>query len=527
MKSFGLIPLGILIIFSVSAQDADIILINGKIFTADTAHLYVEALAIKGNRILSVGTSAAIEKLASPKTKRIDLNGKTVVPGFNNAHEHLGWSAPMSSSFRAREFSASGPEKKAVLDSVKRLVTGARRNQWISGDIGLTVLQDLSMRQALDSIAPHHPVYLQAMWGHGIVLNSKALQRMGISDTAADPLGGWYTRYPGSTRISGALYEYAQWPLWHQVPMEEPQNLIKGLRAFAQEELQAGITTVQNMACMIKPTVLSEIFHEANLPLRVRIISMPGTSHGKRSLTEWRTVAAHPSLLTYTSGVKYLIDGTPIEQGAFMKKPYAGRGDWRGRLDMPADTIKQILYEALHGQTQLMMHIVGDSSMAIVLSLMKQMASGEVWRSKRVRIEHNQTPTLTASEMDDINALGLLVMHTPKYNHSSPIRSFIKKGITVGISPDGTTNPFWDIMVVTSMQTNPAENITREEAVIAYTRTNAYAEFAEDQKGTLSQGMLADLTVLSQDIFTIPTAQLPATTSLVTIVDGKIAHSVK
>lgn len=105
-----------------------------------------------------------------------------------------------------------------------------------------------------------------------------------------------------------------------------------------------------------------------------------------------------------------------------------------------------------------------------------------------------------------------------------PSSLFDGKGITVGISPDGTTNPFYDIMVVTSQQTNPNENITRELAVVAYTKTNAYAEFAEKEKGTLTKGMLADLAVLSHDIFTIPAAQLPATTSVLTIVDGKIVY---
>ena len=220
-----------------------------------------------------------------------------------------------------------------------------------------------------------------------------------------------------------------------------------------------------------------------------------------------------------------MLDGTPIEQRAFMKKSYPGRQNWYGVLNMPVDTIKQILHEALTSNTQLMIHITGDSTMAVVLSLMKQMAGGDdIWRRKRVRIEHNATANSTPEEINDIKALGLLVMHTPKDNHSSPLRSLMEKEITVGISPDGTTNPFLDIMFVTSMQNNPAENITREQAVIAYTKTNAYAEFMEKEKGTLAKGMLADLAVLSQDIFSIPMQQLPVTTSVLTIINGMIVY---
>jgi predicted amidohydrolase YtcJ len=506
----------------IAAQSADLILTNGKIFTSDTSQLFVQALAIKGNKIMAVGSSTAISKLATPTTKRIDLAGRTVVPGFNDAHEHLGFFAPVGQFFTS-SFSEKGLDKRSVLDSVSRLVKAAKPNQWIIGPIGLSVLQDLTMRKALDSLVPDHPVYLQIMWGHGAVLNSKALQMVGIAEDATDPLGGFYVRQPGTQEIS-AIWEYAQWPVWHAAWASEPENLIKSLRAYAHQQVQAGITTVQDMSCNFNPTALSGIYHDANLPLRLRIIAMPGTSPSGRSLTVWKKVKQHPSPLTYVSGIKYILDGTGIEQTSLSKKPYPGKQNWYGRLNMPIDTIKQILHEALTSNTQLMIHMVGDSTFAIVLPLMKQMAGGEIWRSKRVRIEHNATATITAEETNTINELGLLVMHTPKYNHSSHLRSFMEKGITVGISPDGTTNPFWDIMAVTSMQTNPAENMTREQAVIAYTKTNAYAEFMEKQKGTLAKGMLADLAVLSQDIFTIPTAQLPAIQSVLTIVDGKIVY---
>jgi len=375
----------------------------------------------------------------------------------------------------------------------------------------------------LDSIAPDHAVYLQIMWGHGTVLNSKALQLSGISDNAENPLGGFYARQPDSQKIS-ALWEYAQWPVWHAALASAPEKLIKSLRSYAFEQIRAGITTVQDMSCSIEPASLSEIYNKANLPMRVRIVPMPGTSKNGRNLAEWENVNPHPSALTYVSGVKYMLDGTPIEQMSFMKKPYPGKPNWYGQLDMPVDTIKQILHEALITNRQLMIHIVGDSTMAIVLSLMKQMADDETWKSKRVRIEHNATANITAEETDDIKKLGLLVMHTPKYNHSSHLHSLIDKGIIVGISPDGTTNPFRDIMAITSQQTTPAENITREQAVIAYTRTNAFAEFKENEKGTLAKGMLADLAVLSQDIFTIPAQQLPATHSIMTMIDGKIVY---
>lgn len=503
------------------AQTADVIITNGKIFTSDTTKLYVQALAIKGNRIIAAGSNEDITKLANRNTKKIDVQGKTVVPGFNDAHDHPGWSAQIGKSFGA-EFSVPGPGEKAVIDSVARLAKQAKPNEWISGLIGTTVFSDTAMRGLLDSVAPNNPVQLQVMWGHGLVLNSYALKMLGIADDEPDPLGGWYVRKSGSNLVTGAMYEYAQWPAWLAMSAAEPDHQIEGLRRYSNEQIQMGITTVQFMTIDFPTSAPNYI--NANLPQRIRIIPFPGTKKNVRSLNEWKNINNHPTPLIYVSGIKYLIDGTPFEEGALSKQPYPGKTNWYGRTDMPVDTIKQILNEAYNSQTQLMMHIVGDSTMSLVLSLMKQTGNDSVWRSKRVRFEHNSSSHATAEEIQKIHDMGIIMAHTPKYGHGSHIQSFLDKGIIVSVSPDGTTNPFWDIMVMTSQQKDPKENTTVEKAVIAYTKTNAYAEFTEKEKGTLMPGMVADLVVLSKDIFSIPKEQLPVTKSVLTMVDGKVVY---
>jgi predicted amidohydrolase YtcJ len=186
------------------------------------------------------------------------------------------------------------------------------------------------------------------------------------------------------------------------------------------------------------------------------------------------------------------------------------------------------LAEGLNGKDQLMMHIVGDSALNTVLAMMKKAASCSKWQKLRVRIEHNVGYSSNIEEqMNEIKSLNLVMMHTPMYARQSPFRSLIRKGIKVGISPDGLTNPYVNIMIVTSQQTNPDENITREEAVIAYTKNNAYAEFTDNIKGTLTKGKVADLAVLSQNIFTVTVNKLPETKSLLTMVGGKIIYSNK
>jgi predicted amidohydrolase YtcJ len=141
------------------AQSADIILTHGKIFTSDQNQLFVEALAIKGNRIITTGTDKDIIKYTGTATYRINLEGKTVLPGFNDAHDHLGWNNPPGLTFSYPEIPA-GPDKGQLLDSISRLVRLAKPGQWFSGWIGTQVLFDTTMRDALDRLAPSNPVVL-------------------------------------------------------------------------------------------------------------------------------------------------------------------------------------------------------------------------------------------------------------------------------------------------------------------------------------------------------------------------------
>jgi predicted amidohydrolase YtcJ len=501
----------------------DLILFHGKIFTADSARPYVAALAIKGNKILATGPTLAMQQLASAHTKRLDLRGKTVVPGFNDAHDHLGWLLPSKNAF-VTEFSVPGLPKHGVQDSLARLVRNAAPGQWLSGTIGLTVLRDRTVRRGfLDSLAPHNPVVLAVHWGHGMVVNSQALHALGLADTAADPLGGWYERAPGTRRLSGALYEYAQFPFWQALATANPPALVEGLRAHAQQELSWGITTVQNLSSTLQGAAARQYFAQAALPVRTRIIAMPGTTAQGRSLREWaRPAQVAAGSLTYFSGIKYVVDDTSLEQNALRTTPYPGRPGWYGRLNFPLDTLRRIFQEALVDHRQLLLHITGDSATALVLQLMKSLAPAETWRRQRVRMEHGTG--ITAAAARDVKALGLVVVHTPQYGLRSPLRTWRALGIPVAMGPDGDINPFLGILLVTTQQVMPGENLSREQAVRAYTQGSAYAEFAEATKGTLKPGMLADLAVLSQDVFSVPAAHLPAIRSVLTIVNGKIVY---
>ena len=502
---------------------AELILVDGKVFTADSTHPWAEAVAIRGERIIAVGTTASVRKLASARTREVALGGRVVIPGINDAHDHVG-DFPLPGEFRTSAAPTPDPTFAQVLDSVTAIGARTPAGTWIKTTIGLTILNDTGARRAaLDRVAAGHPVLLWSWWGHGAVLNSAALRALHIADTAPDPLGGWYER-DAAGRLTGRLDEYAEWSAVRRVYSMRPErDIIAGLKAFADSSLRMGVTTVQDMAGYFDPALTLHVLRAAKLPVRVGVIrwSIPD-AHG-RNEAEWNIAGGQaPALRVYLSGRKWVLDATPIEQFALMRHAYAGRPGWFGRLDFPMDTIRAILSAALApAAQQLHLHIVGDSTTELVLSAMESIAAPSAWRAKRVRFEHGDG--VTGSQVARASALGIVIAQP---RPGRPLRTWLAAGIPFAYGSDGLRNPFFNMMAaVNGRGTDHAEAITREQAVTVYTRGAAYAEFTEREKGTIAPGMLADLAVLSQDIFTVPTQALPGTTSVLTVVGGRIVRN--
>lgn len=498
-----------------------LILTGGRIFTADSVRPWAQALAIRKDRVVAVGTDTEVRRLAGPATHEIALGGRVVIPGINDSHDHLG-DIPLTGEFRTGASPTPDPTVAQVLDSVRSVAMRTPPGTWIKADIGLRVLDDTAMRRsALDRVAPGHPVLLHSWWGHGALLNTTALRTLGIVDTAPDPLGGWYER-DQSGRLTGRLDEYAEWGAIRRLYSTLPESaLVAGLRTFADSSLRMGVTTVQDMAGYLDPGLTTRTFRDARLPIRVRLIRWSIPNALGLNDAEWDSVNARPASMVAVFGRKWVLDGTPIEQNALRRAAYAGTPEWHGRLNFPMDTVRAILAAALRpGAPQLHLHIVGDSTVDLVLSQMQALAPDSAWRTRRVRFEH--APGLRGPLIERAHRLGIVIAQP---RAGSPLRAWHDGGIPLAYGSDGLRNPFYNLMVaVTGQRGNPAETLTREQAVVMYTRGSAYAEFAEGEKGTLAPGMLADLAVLSQDIFTIPPQALPGTTSLLTIVGGRIVR---
>jgi predicted amidohydrolase YtcJ len=522
----------------------DLILTGGRIFTADSTRPWVEALAIRGERIVAAGTTAEVSRLARGRTRRIALGGRVVVPGFNDAHDHVG-DAHFGASFATDASPTPDPAFATVFDSVRALARRTPPGTWVNAMVGPHVFEDPSAgRIALDAIAPHHPVALRAWTGHSLLLNSAALMALGIRDDVRDPFGGTYER-DASGRLTGVLQDYAEWAALRRLFSALPQRaLVDHFRQYASEGARLGITSVQDMNGYLDPATTVRVLREANLSMRFRVIPYPMTDATGLRGAEWLGVNPHPAPLTVIAGVKWILDGTPIERRALMRAPYADRPGWYGQLQFPVDTVRAILATALETRVPLAIHVVGDSAARLVVGLMQSLAPDSVWRPLRVRIEHGDG--VGADLLPIVRRLGIVIVLNPTHFAFPPdllqarfggqpagfqnarsllARSLLAAGIPIAIASDGPRNPFVNIMFANTNPNNPSDALTREQAVTAYTHGSAYAEFAEREKGTLAVGMLADLAVLSQDIFTVPAAMLPGTTSMLTLVGGKIVRN--
>lgn len=526
--------LALLLIHCGQPASPDLVLYNGKVFTADPSQAYSEAIAIEEDRIVAVGTSAEIVALADANTKRIDLQGHVAIPGINDAHYHflLNPAGGYSLVFQSME-----PSWQEVQDALREAVKEAPPGTWIYGTIGLTViLESKATRFALDRIGPDHPVYLSTFYGHGDIINSNAMNALDIAEEQPDPMGGYYERVSGSNRMNGKLFEYAQWTLRHRLAKNFSDSvLIKGMQTLAEEAVRFGITTIQDMPILPSERYL-ELLQKAQLPIRVRMIRFPPSTAEGRDVEYGRNLSTPTGQsMISVSGTKWILDGTPLERGAALRGTYLDRSDWSGRLNFSEKEIASMVQESLEWEDQLLLHCAGDKPVEALFNAMENVSDVN-WKQKRVRVEHGDG--VTEDLITRARDLGVVVVQNPthlslkdiaiaRYGSESqffPLRSLLEAGISLALGSDGPLNPYLNIMLATLHPIHPSEALTREQAVVAYTRGSAYAEFQEQEKGTITKGKLADIAVLSQDIFTVSVDALPATHSILTIVGGKIVY---
>lgn len=536
MNRIALIVLLTISLFpSVIAQKEppDLILVNGKVFTGDSVKPFAEAVAIRGERIIAVGTSAEVEKLAGTQSRRIDLQGRVVTPGFNDAHTHFG----VDPEGFNLQFKTMEPSWEETRTAIKAATSQSPPGTWIFGFVGANVVLDEQVtRFALDSLAPDHPVLIRAYYGHGYIVNTKAMPLLQIGEEEPDLVAGRYERVAGSKKINGRLWGYAAWRL-NRILGEKvsDEETVKQMRQMADEAVRYGVTTLQ-MFSTLPIERFSRLLVQADPPVRVHARPFSLTSSKERDLTEIRQLSKikFRNSRVSVSGIKWVLDGTPFERGAALREPYKDQPNSRGRMNFTQKDISDMVNESLSMKQPLLMHCAGSRCAEVVLNALEGYGAKANWPAKRVRIEHGDG--VIADLIPRAKKLGVVVVQNPTHlsepqlfhgrwgTEMQTLRSLIDAGIPVALGSDGPMNPFLNIMFATIHPSNPKEAITREQAVRAYTFGSAFAEFAEHEKGTIAKGKLADLAVLSQDIFTTQPPELPSTTSVLTIIGGKIVY---
>ena len=501
------------------AAAPDLILRNGRIFTGDPAKSWVEAVSILGDKVLALGSDTAISATADKHTRVLDLHGRMAMPGINDAHEHAG-GAPYGVEAVTKRPPQADPSIGEVAEAVRAAVPTAPADEWIHLVAGASVLREVkSTRAAIEQVAAGHPVILEAWWGHGVILNTQGLARLGIDDSVQDPPGGHYDR-DESGHLSGRLEEYASNAVKQRLGSQPgvPASVTE-LRAYADRRLREGVTSVQIMATNQRLSALKQTMVQAHVPLRLRIMRFPIPAEDALAGEPMSTGEEQLTPLVRVAGVKWVLDGTPIDQLAYSTRDYASRTGWRGRSNFSIEFIDAQLKRALEGKDQFMLHIVGDAMTDEVLAEMQKLAPAERWQPLRVRFEHGDGLT-TPARMNLAHQLGIVIAQP---RPGRPFRALVDAGIPLAYGSDQGMAPFFMLARMTAPGDPNA--ITRLQALSILTQGSAYAEFEEKKKGTLAPGMFADIAVLSQDVMAAPPDKLPETHSLLTMIGGRIAYS--
>lgn len=508
----------------------DVVLVHGRLFGADAS---AHAIAIRGDRIVAIGTDDSILKMAGPATVLYDLAGRAVLPGFNDAHVH--W-MPAPAGVQVR-LSGTDPKWSEVLSAIEAAAAKSPKGSWIYATVGASVVTDPTpSRKSLDQVAPEHLVWVVCWSGHGLIVNTAALHKLGLSEDEVDTDELHYERFPGTKQLSGRFTEYEQWIQSRRLSsLATREEKMKSLHGMSGEAVRFGITSMQVMPS----TTVDEfaaLLKEAQLPIRVRAMdfTLPGTPSWTADSD--RKSGDNFSSMVRVSGLKWVLDGTPVERGAALRAGYADKPGWEGQLDLSSRKLESVVRRAWSSNDQTLFHVVGDRATAELFKAMEKTGPENGWKPKRIRVEHGEG--IMADLLPHAVKLGIVVVQNPthfsirdvtvaRYGTSAkvqPFRSLALAGIPIAIGSDGPMNPYLNIMFASIHPDNPDEAITRAQAIEAYTRGSAYAEFADKEKGTLAAGQLADIAVPSDDITTISTDALPSVHSVLTLVGGRVVY---
>jgi predicted amidohydrolase YtcJ len=526
------------------------VLIHGRFITMDQARPKAESVAITGDRITWIGTDAEAQKLFIGKSRVVDLQGATVLPGLIDAHGHL---LELGKSLLRINLKGINSEAEAVA-KVKERVTSAAPNEWILGwgwDEGQWA-SNYPTNKALSDVSPNNPVYLVGLHSFAAWANRKALQLAGVDASTKDPESGRVLRDPNTGEPTGVLLNQAQRLVESHIPSMTPEQTEKAIELAAAECVRNGLTTVHD--ARVSPSMLEafrNLIARDRLPLRVYAILDGADSKLVDGWLESGPEIDQKHRLTVRS-FKLFADGALGSRGAWLSEPYSDAPQTRGVITTPGPQVYQFTRRAVERGFQVCTHAIGDAANHMVLDAYARVLH-ELPRSSnaRLRIEHAQV--LAGDDVPRFAKLGVIASMQPTHCTSDmpwaekrvgparikgayAWRSLLKTGVHLPLSsdfPGETLNPFFSFYAAITRQDTegkpaegwyPAERLTLEEALRGYTIEAAYAEFEEQNKGSIAKGKLADLVVISDDITKISPKEILSLRVLKTFIGGKLVY---
>lgn len=549
-----------------TGSDADLVLRNGKIVTVDSTLPEAQAVAIRGDRIIAVGTTDQIDKYVGDETEVIELEGRLVIPGFQDGHGHF-----MRVGEAKMQLDLATPRNWGeIVTLVENAAREAKPGQLILGRgwhqekwdrVPDGAVEGLPTHESLSRVSPENPVILVHASGHAAFANAKAMELAGITRNTENPSGGEIV-HDRNGNPTGALRETAQGLL---NPVRAAANAVltagelaardrRVVQLASEELLKKGVTSFHDAGSDFATIdMLKQLAETDSLPVRLYVmVRRESNEVMAEKLPQYRIIGAGNNHLTVRS-IKKQIDGALGSHGAWLLAPYEDMPSTSGLVLETVEDITEVARLAIQHGFQLNVHAIGDRANRETLDIYEKVFRDYPDKTDlRWRIEHAQH--IDPADIPRFAQLGVIAAMQGVHATSDAPWVYVRLGAerartgaymwhdlmkSGAIVTNGTDAPVEDVSPIASFYASvsrrvadgllpdgnvffPEQRMTREEALRSYTLNVAYSAFDEDNSGSITVGKLADITILSDDIMTIPENEIPATEVVATIVGGKV-----
>jgi len=531
----------------------DLILHGGRIYTLDARDRVVEAVAIEGARIAAVGPDEATLALAGPATIRMDLGGRSVLPGLIDAHGHL---SGLAAALRNVDLVGTR-SYEAVIERVAARARSTPPGQWVLGrgwDQNDWPEQVFPHHEALSRAVPDHPVYLTRIDGHAGLANAAALALAGLARSTPDPPGGRIERDRATGEPTGVLVDRAQGLVTRHIPPPAREELRGLVRQAIAQCLAAGLTSVHEPGVGAATIDLyGEMIDAGEFDLRLYAMIGAGEREALERYFERGPIVGYGEGRLTVRAIKVVMDGALGSRGAALLEPYRDDPDNVGLLTTTPEELERLLARAIPRGFQVATHAIGDRANRLVLDAYEAALARRNDRpGLRLRIEHAQV--LAVEDIARLCRLGVIPSMQATHATSDMYwagdrlgperlagayawRKFLKAGCRIANGSDFPVegvSPLWGVYAAITRQDHdgwpeggwrPEERMTRTEALRSFTIDAAYAAFEENEKGSIEPGKFADLVVLSADVMTVPPGEILKSRVEMTFLGGKLVYA--